>query len=385
MFSLLAVGRIAFRKIHVFNTLAVAAIAMLVYQPGQLFHVGFQLSFMAIIGIVAFTNHLDRLLYLPGLVARKAWSAIAASTGAQLGTLPLSLLYFKQFPVYFMVSGTLVIVFAFATMFLGLVHGFTTGLLQVAILANATGWLLSLVVELQNALIFFFGKLPGALLELQFFDGVASLLLALCIGFLGAFLRWRKRGFLVAAIIFLTLVFVWAQTQVQGKGKEPELTVFHISRSTLIDFTANHQAWSLGEQPQAKDLDFSAGPLRKSLAYAPEATFPLSFGTDTLLTPEIKLRLPYFEFGASKWAVLDGKAKASPELQFDGLTHLLVINDFRPKQVPALPASQELLIVLDGSIPFYRWSAWREQAEELGWRLHITGEDGAYRYAAPRF
>lgn len=379
MFSLLAVGRIAFRKIHVFNTLSVAAIAMLIYQPNQLFHVGFQLSFMAIIGIVAFTNYLDRLYYFPGLVVRKAWSAIAASTGAQLGTLPLSLLYFKQFPAYFMLSGTLVIVFAFATMFLGLLHGFTAGILGVNVLANATGWLLSTVVELQNALIFFFGKLPGALIQLRVFDGFASLLLALCIGFFGAYLRWRKRSFLLAGAVFLLLTVVWARTQVQGTDKDSGLTVFHVSRGTLIDLTTPDQAWSLGEQPQVKDLGFSAGPIRKSLAYEPETTFPLSPGADTSLTEDIQLHFPYFEFGDSKWAVLDGKAQASALPALDGLTHLLIINDFRVKRMPALPADQQLLIILDGSIPFYRWPEWRERAEEGGWNLHITGEDGAFR------
>lgn len=379
MFSLLAVGRIAFRKIHVFNTLSVAALGMLIYQPSQLFHVGFQLSFMAITGIVAFTNHLDRLVYLPGLVARKSWSAISASTGAQLGTLPLSLLYFKQFPAYFLISGTLVIVFAFATMFLGLLHGFTAGLLGVPVLANATGWLLSSVVELQNALIFFFRKLPGALIELRFFDALSSLLLALSIGCLGAFLRWRKRGFLLVGSVLLVLMFIWAQTQVQGPDKGNELTVFHVSRGTLIDLTAAGEAWSLGEQPQVKDLDFSAGPLRKSLGYTPEVTFPFTPGTDTSLTAGIQLRFPYFTFGDSHWAVLDGKTKEQPKLSFDGLTHLLIVNDFRPKRMPTLPPGQPLLIVLDGSIPFYRWADWREAAVESGWRLHITGEDGAYQ------
>lgn len=379
MFSLLAVGRIAFRKIHVFNTLSVAALGMLIYQPGQLFHVGFQLSFMAIIGIVAFTNYLDRLVYLPGLATRKAWSAIAASTGAQLGTLPLSLLYFKQFPAYFMISGTLVIVFAFATMFLGLLHGFTAGILKISVLADGTGWLLSSVVELQNALIFFFRKLPGALIELRSFDGLSSLMLALSIGGLGAFLRWRKRGFLLASGAFLLLMFIRAQTQVQGTDTGNGLTVFHVSRGTLIDLTTKGHAWSVGEQPQVKDLDFSAGPLRKRLGYAPEATFPLSPGIDTSLADGIRIHYPYVTFGNSHWAVLDGKLKTLPELDFTGITHLLIVNDLRHKRMPVLPTGQQVLIVLDGSIPFYRWEGWRAQAAELGWRLHVTGEEGAYR------
>ncbi len=379
MFSMLAAGRIAFRKTHVFNTLSVAALAMLVYEPSQLFHVGFQLSFTAIIGIVAFTNYLDRLVRLSGLLAQQAWSAIAASTGAQLGTLPLSLLYFKQFPAYFMASGTLVIVFAFATMFLGLLHGFSAGLLGVTLLANTTGWLLSVVVELQNALIFFFGKLPGALIELRLFDGLMSLLLALAIGCLAAFLRWRKRGFLVATGVLLVLLFVWAGAQVQGSGTDNELTVFHVSRGSLIDVVSAGQAWSLGTQPQAKDLGFNAGPLRQHLAYAPETTFPLSSVTDTSLTANINLRFPYLAFGTSRWGVLDGKATSPPELSLEGLTHLLVVNDFKAKQLASLAPEPQLLIILDGSIPFYRWAAWRALAKEHGWQLHITGEDGAYR------
>ena len=381
MFSLLSVGRIAFRKIHVFNTLAGAALVMLIYQPNQLFHVGFQLSFTAIIGIVAFTNYLDRLVYLPGVVTRKAWSAVAASTGAQLGTLPLSLLYFRQFPAYFMVSGTVVIVFAFATMFLGLLHGFTAGLLGASSLAELTGRILSVVVEWQNALIFFFGKLPGALIELRFFDALSSLLLALSIGFLAAFLRWRRRAFLVASGASLLLMFLWARTQVPGTDGAPELTVFHVSRSTLIDLTAAGRAWSFGKQPAAKDLDFSAGPRRRTYAYAPEATLPLRPGTDTLLTTDISISYPYFRFGGTRWGVLDGKSPTPEELDLTGLSHLLVINDFRPERMPTLPAARELLIVLDGSIPFYRWPGWRERAEAHGWRLHITGEDGAYSFS----
>ncbi|TXF89916.1 ComEC family competence protein [Neolewinella aurantiaca] len=379
MFSLLAVGRIAFRKIHVFNTLSVAALVMLIYQPVQLFHVGFQLSFMAIIGIVAFTNYLDRLVYLPGIVARKSWSAISASTGAQLGTLPLSLLYFRQFPAYFMVSGTLVIVFAFATMFLGLLHGFVAGMLQIPVLAGGTGFLLSFVVELQNALIFFFRKLPGALIELRFFDGLSSLLLALSIASLGAYLRWGKLFFLTSSGGLLVLMLIWAQTQVPGTDEGNEMTVFHVSRGTLIDFSSGSRAWSLGEQPQVKDLDFSAGPLRKSLGYTPETTFALDPATDTLLPTGIRLRYPCFDFADSRWLVLDGKSERLSEPDLSGFTHLLVINDLRTKDMPDLTANQDFLIVLDGSIPFYRWEEWHGRAAQSGWKLHITGEKGAFR------
>jgi len=51
--------------------------------------------------------------------------------------------------------------------------------------------------------------------------------------------------------------------------------------------------------------------------------------------------------------------------------------------MPSLPANRQLLIILDGSTPFYRWADWREWAKETGCTLHITGEDGAYRLFSP--
>lgn len=376
MFSVLALGGLAYFKSSVFNNLSFAAIAMLVIDPGQLFQVGFQLSFTAIIGIVSFTNHLNRLVYLPGKVLRSAWSAISASTGAQLGTLPLSLLYFKQFPAYFLVSGTVVILFAFATMLLGLAHGFVAGLLGFSAGASVTGWLLNTVVGWQNALIFFFQGLPGGLLRLSFFDGAMATLLAMSIGLLAVFLHWRRWTILLASGVCFTAMLIWAGTQVQGKVGEGMVTVFHLSRATLIDFVSPEAAFSLGQQPQAADLDWSAGPQRKTFGYTPAIT--LSPEQDTTIGSGFQLTDGLLIFNDSHWFLLDGKHGQKAPIIPAAADYILVINGFKPAALPPPFGEDAPLLIIDGSNPFYRMAEWRERALELGYALHITAEDGAF-------
>lgn len=380
MFSILALGGISNRRSHVFNTLAAAAILMMVIEPGQLFQVGFQLSFTAIIGIVAFTSFFDRLVYLPLRLLRGAWSAMAASTGAQLGTLPLALLYFKQFPTYFLLSGTIVILFAFATMFLGLAHGLVAGILGLDFLAEITGWLLKTVVGWQNALIFFFGSLPGSLLRPPYFDGTMAVLLALSIGLMAVFIRWRRKHVLLAAGLSFAGMIFWAGAQVQKEDNGAMVTVFHRSRGSLVDVdNGAGRAWSFGTQPEDQDLAWTAGPRRAQRGYTPTSTLPFS-GPDTLLTEKISRQGDQLLLGDSRWLILDGKQPYGSLPVLENVSHVLIINGFKPAGLPTFSGESPLLIV-DGSTPFYRHDAWRESAELSGLKIHFTGVEGAYEYA----
>ncbi len=63
MIGTLYLAVILFRKRDLFNSLALAALVILVAAPGELFSVGFQLSFAAVIGIVALTPELNRFVF----------------------------------------------------------------------------------------------------------------------------------------------------------------------------------------------------------------------------------------------------------------------------------------------------------------------------------
>jgi predicted membrane metal-binding protein len=73
-----------------------------------LFDVGFQLSFMAVLGIFLFYPLIDSLFVVRNKIVAYLWNIISLSLSAQLATLPLILYYFGTFPVYFLLSNLVV-------------------------------------------------------------------------------------------------------------------------------------------------------------------------------------------------------------------------------------------------------------------------------------
>lgn len=378
MFSLLAAGGVLFRRADVFNVLAVAALVMLWISPAQLFAVGFQLSFTAIIGIILFTNYLDRLLLLPTRVLRWLWSAMAASTGAQLGTLPLSLYNFGQFPAYFLLSGTVVVASAFAIMAAGLLHGAVAGVAGNSPFTSWTGGLLDGLVLVQNSFIFFFRNLPGGLLSFPVFPWYLAVLLAVSIGLLAAWVRWRNHWVGLAGIALFVLSFLGARTLVRGEAAEAGLVVYHRAKGTLIDVPSGKgTVFAFGAKPAARDLAWSAGPNRERRGYEPVLTLPFS-APDTVLTPELRWEAPYLTTPTERFLVLNGEQPLTAPPDFTEVTKILVTNGLQPDTFPELPADTDLFVIIDGSNPFYRYAQWRELAEARGFRVWVTGEDGAW-------
>lgn len=91
-----------------FSALTLTAFIMLIYQPMYLFDVGFQLSFMAVLGIFLFYPLIDSLFVVRNKIVVYLWNIISLSLSAQLATLPLILYYFGTFPVYFLLSNLVV-------------------------------------------------------------------------------------------------------------------------------------------------------------------------------------------------------------------------------------------------------------------------------------
>ncbi|GHT73840.1 hypothetical protein AGMMS50262_05650 [Bacteroidia bacterium] len=91
------------------NTVAVAAFFMLLFNPLYLFDAGFQLSFSAVIAIILFYLPLAKIYESRNPLIKYLWELIAVSIAAQTGVLPLTLYYFRRFPVLFLITNLLLI------------------------------------------------------------------------------------------------------------------------------------------------------------------------------------------------------------------------------------------------------------------------------------
>lgn len=91
-----------------FLSLSLAAFLMLLYRPFYLFDVSFQLSFLAVWGILLFYPVFSGWLPAGCRRIRWLWNTLSVSMAAQLGTLPFVLFYFGAFPTYFLLANLLV-------------------------------------------------------------------------------------------------------------------------------------------------------------------------------------------------------------------------------------------------------------------------------------
>lgn len=128
MFSFIILGRLFGRDSNIFNSLAVSAFVLIVWDPNLINDVGFQLSYMAVLSIVVIHPLILKQLYFDNWFLRQIWILISITCSAQLGTIPFTLIYFHQFPVYFWLANLLVIplvsvilYLSFLVVFIGLI------------------------------------------------------------------------------------------------------------------------------------------------------------------------------------------------------------------------------------------------------------------------
>jgi len=120
MFSFIVIGKSFMRYTNIYNTLAASAIFLLIINPYIVMEVGFQLSYLAVLGIVALQSHLYNLWETDNWLLDKIWMISSVSIAAQIATFPLGLLYFHQFPNYFLLSNLIVIPISTVILYLGL-------------------------------------------------------------------------------------------------------------------------------------------------------------------------------------------------------------------------------------------------------------------------
>jgi competence protein ComEC len=148
MFSLVAVGEVAFRKTNIFNTLSFSAFVLLLLNPFLLWDVGFQLSYAAVLSIVLFFRPIQHLLHLPNKATNFVWTIAAVTTAAQILTLPISIYHFHQMPLLFLLANVVAVPVS-TIILIGLLV--LCGLSFWPLAAGYIGVLLSAVIRFLNA------------------------------------------------------------------------------------------------------------------------------------------------------------------------------------------------------------------------------------------
>lgn len=202
MFSVLAGSTLFEKDYNPFNSLAFSAVILLIWNPAFLFDIGFQLSYLAMLGIFLFFTPLSKQLFIKNKWIRSAYDGTVLGIAAQITTVPLTLYYFHQFPNYFMLTNLFLMVLAFAILAIGLAFFVVA---KIPVVGKYVGMLLSVVIALMLYIISQIDQLPGAVASGFVLSPIQVFLFFLLIATFAATLHLKKLKLLSFTLIFAVL------------------------------------------------------------------------------------------------------------------------------------------------------------------------------------
>ena len=99
------------RILSSYQVVVLAAFLQLLWNPYELFSVGFQLSYVAVLSILVFRPFFSKIWGPKRYITKIIWDTFTITIAVQIGILPLLLFYFHQFPGLFLVSNMLLVPF----------------------------------------------------------------------------------------------------------------------------------------------------------------------------------------------------------------------------------------------------------------------------------
>ncbi|MBR6333303.1 MAG: ComEC family competence protein [Bacteroidales bacterium] len=157
MFSFVTIGGLVHRNTNIFHSLTASLFILLILNPLLLFEVGFQLSYLAVFGIVLFQPLISSLYHAKTKVGRYLLELLSVSIAAQIGTFPISIHYFGQFPNYFILTNLSVITLSSVVIITGIV---LLTISFVPFLVKGGSLILTGEIRLMNGIIEHIEQLP---------------------------------------------------------------------------------------------------------------------------------------------------------------------------------------------------------------------------------
>ncbi|MER2997928.1 ComEC/Rec2 family competence protein [Pontibacter populi] len=250
MFSLVMIAMVWSRRHNIYNTLAIVAFLLLFYDPYFLFDVGFQLSFLAVLGIVAIHPGIYSLLDINNRLLDKVWELFSIAVAAQLITLPLGIYYFHQFPVYFWLANIVVVPVSTFGLYAGL----------LALVLHWVPYLSDLLfalhfgsIWLMNEINLLLSTFPNALINGLDISVLQSWLLYSLMALFTLFLVRKKLKYLAFATLIVGVLSVHQILEMIDQQNQKLITIYSLRGSTGMAFIQNQHAVLVADSLLAAD------------------------------------------------------------------------------------------------------------------------------------
>jgi competence protein ComEC len=376
MFSVYMLGKAFWREASAWNVLPASAFILLMYNPFLLFNVGFQLSYAAVAGMVFFYPRFYKMFPPLSAWLDEPLKVLLIGVSAQLGTLPLSLFYFNQFPVYFWLAGWVVV-------FVGAVFLWGGAMLVVldAVSQTLADWLGVLLYQMllwMNKIIFFIQGIPGGVVRNVWTADWVVFALYACLAFLGAAIATRRGKWLAVFAGIMIVLGMYRTRMVLGKQTQQTTVIYYMNKARLMDFFDGDHVVSISDTLSKKQEHFAALANRTTCGMREQVGV---FYADSAAHkyPNLLIDLPFVQFFNQRMLLLDDARWASAGNPSPIAVDVLVLSK-SPRITIAqcrarFPFRQ---LVFEASNSLAQIKRWREECEKQGWPYHDVRTQGAW-------
>ena len=355
MFSVIAIGKFLTRNTNTYNTIAFSALLLLIFNPNFIFDVGFQMSYSAVLAIVAFHPFFHYFYFNKSKLTKFFIDLILVSLAAQIGVLPLSLFYFNQFPILFLVANIVVIPLTTFILWLGVSILILNFIFPK--LSQLLGQLLDFCLSILNIYAKWISSFESFIIKnisFNFSLCLVSYILLIFFIFWCYNARLKNFKYVLISIIFLQLGFIVTKhnTVIQNEF------IFFNSKKPLVSLKSGNSI-----NFYTNDIEINSDNINHYKRG--------SFSEEIEILPLQNL----YAFKNKRILIID--SIYYPILEKPNIIYLTNNANINLERI--LKDTKPKLIVADNSNPFYKIKQWKTTCLKRKIPFHATAEKGFYK------
>lgn len=370
MFIFICFGRMFTRQVNIYNTLSASAFIMLLYNPYSIMDVGFQLSYLAVISIVFFQPKIYSLLNLRYKFPDYIWQLVSVAIAAQIATFPLTIHYFNQFPVYFILSNILIIPFVSIIIYGALIlfcFSFSTNISYII----AKG--LQLITLVLNKNVEFIKDLPLSKIDSLIIDKFEILILSAAILSFSFFIISKQIKYVKYLLVLLILFMSYNISTSYVNSKKSMFIVHNIPKKTAINLINQKHSilyTNFDITQEYKNIEYNIAPLWSNLGIK-KIDYKQTFSEENFYQiysiNDIRI------INVNNVDLLNYKSKQKVKSDYIILSNNVNLNVTSLKDY-----FQFNTIIFDSSNSFYKINKWKQECQENNIKYHSILDKGAF-------
>ena len=395
MFTIILFARTFQKKHNAYNTVCLSAFCLLLYNPYFLFNVGFQLSYLAIFGMIYFQPKLNPILIIDSkknLLYRlgdKIWKVTTVAVAAQIATFPITIYYFHQFPNYFLFANPIVILLSSIVLIFGLAFVFLASILLYFDLTTITHYLgqcLKYTILALNESVLFVENLPLSITKFLWFSTYEMWLMYGLI--FGLIALWKTRKYYWVWIdcgIVGNLIFLIILEKIQRQNQELS-TILSIPKHSVITFVEGKKAIMLADKgflDSRRDIGFRVNNYWSNLGVRDTLKVNLLekyHSKNGMANVQSSDSITVFSWEEKTFLWIGKNLKHKDfEAKNVSVDYLILANKSVKDLEQIIGKVQFKNLIIDGSYTKFYADKLSLQAEELGLKYYNLNEHGALR------